>query len=131
MLQPRGLNGPFYTVGPRRPSQQGHAAGFDGDHCVNGGCSKHDGTPFPDKPPACERGCPSHSRRSTRRRNDRGEGHLSRLFEPFYTTKPDGLEMGLPICHTIIEAHGERLWATPNEPRGAVSQFTLPVGPID
>jgi signal transduction histidine kinase len=53
------------------------------------------------------------------------------LFEPFYTTKPDGLEMGLPICHTIIEAHGERLWATPNEPRGAVSQFTLPVGPID
>jgi PAS domain S-box-containing protein len=49
------------------------------------------------------------------------------LFEAFYTTKPDGLGMGLPICRSIIEAHGGRLWATANEPRGAVFQFTLPL----
>jgi signal transduction histidine kinase len=37
------------------------------------------------------------------------------------------LGMGLPICRSIIEAHGGRLWATANEPRGAVFQFTLPL----
>jgi PAS domain S-box-containing protein len=52
---------------------------------------------------------------------------LDRLFEAFYTTKPDGLGMGLAICRSIIEAHGGRLWATANEPRGAVFQFTLPL----
>jgi signal transduction histidine kinase len=52
---------------------------------------------------------------------------VDRLFEAFYTTKPDGLGMGLPICRSIIEAHGGRLWATANEPRGAVFQFTLPI----
>lgn len=52
---------------------------------------------------------------------------LDRLFDSFYTTKPTGLGLGLSICRSIIEAHGGRLWATANEPRGAVFQFTLPV----
>jgi PAS domain S-box-containing protein len=52
---------------------------------------------------------------------------VDRLFEAFYTTKPDGLGMGLAICRSIIEAHGGRIWATANESRGAVFQFTLPL----
>jgi PAS domain S-box-containing protein len=51
---------------------------------------------------------------------------LSRLFEPFYTTKPEGMGMGLSICRSIIEAHAGRLWATRCEPRGALFQFTIP-----
>ena len=51
---------------------------------------------------------------------------LSRLFEPFYTTKPEGMGMGLSICRSIIEAHCGRLWAIPCEPRGALFQFTIP-----
>jgi PAS domain S-box-containing protein len=49
------------------------------------------------------------------------------LFKAFYTTKPGGLGMGLAICRSIIQSHGGRLWATANEPRGAVFQFTLPL----
>lgn len=49
-----------------------------------------------------------------------------RLFDSFYTTKPRGLGMGLSICHSIIEAHQGRLWASTNLPRGAVFQLMLP-----
>jgi C4-dicarboxylate-specific signal transduction histidine kinase len=52
--------------------------------------------------------------------------HLDRVFNSFYTTKPSGTGMGLSICRSIIEAHGGRLWAEVNGPRGAIFQFTLP-----
>jgi len=52
--------------------------------------------------------------------------HLDRVFEAFYTTKSNGVGMGLSICRSIIEAHGGRLWAGANEGRGAVFRFTLP-----
>jgi PAS domain S-box-containing protein len=54
--------------------------------------------------------------------------HLDRLFDAFYTTKPQGLGLGLAISRRIIEAHGGRLWATAHTPHGAVVQFTLPLG---
>jgi signal transduction histidine kinase/PAS domain-containing protein len=60
---------------------------------------------------------------------DTGPGlspEISRLFEPFYTTKPEGMGMGLTICRSIIEAHGGRLWAITCEPQGALFQFTIP-----
>jgi K+-sensing histidine kinase KdpD len=50
-----------------------------------------------------------------------------RVFEPFYTTKPDGLGMGLTVSRTIVEAHGGRLWASANDEFGETFQFTLPI----
>jgi PAS domain S-box-containing protein len=55
--------------------------------------------------------------------------HIERVFEPFYTTKASGMGMGLSICRSIIDAHGGRLWASANAPRGAIFQFTAPVLP--
>jgi PAS domain S-box-containing protein len=53
-------------------------------------------------------------------------GNLGRVFDSFYTTKADGLGIGLSVCRTIIETHGGRLWATVGVPHGAIFQFTLP-----
>ncbi|MCZ6643147.1 MAG: ATP-binding protein, partial [Gammaproteobacteria bacterium] len=55
------------------------------------------------------------------------ERDADRLFEPFHTTKADGLGMGLAINRSIIEAHGGKIWACKNADRGATFQFTLPV----
>jgi signal transduction histidine kinase len=49
------------------------------------------------------------------------------IFEAFYTTKPDGIGMGLSICRSIIQAHGGRLWATPNLPDGSIFYFSLAI----
>jgi len=51
---------------------------------------------------------------------------IKNLFEPFFTTKPKGMGMGLAISHTIIEAHGGKIWGGNNMPRGAIFIFTLP-----
>ena len=50
-----------------------------------------------------------------------------RMFQPFFTTKTDGLGMGLGICRSIVEAHGGRLWVSPREPYGAEVRFTVPL----
>jgi PAS domain S-box-containing protein len=51
--------------------------------------------------------------------------NLDRLFSAFYTTKPDGMGMGLSICRSIIEAHGGRVWASRNTGPGVTFQFTI------
>ena len=62
---------------------------------------------------------------------DSGKGIASqdvdRIFNPLFTTKSEGMGMGLSICRAIIEAHDGRLWVAGNTPRGAVFQFVLPV----
>jgi C4-dicarboxylate-specific signal transduction histidine kinase len=56
---------------------------------------------------------------------------MVRLFDAFYTTKPDGLGMGLAISRSIIESHGGKIWAEPNSPRGTVFSFLLPAAPTE
>jgi C4-dicarboxylate-specific signal transduction histidine kinase len=53
---------------------------------------------------------------------------MTRLFEPFFTTRSQGIGMGLPISRSIVEAHGGRLWAESTVNQGSVFQFTLPSG---
>jgi C4-dicarboxylate-specific signal transduction histidine kinase len=52
--------------------------------------------------------------------------NMNRIYDPFFTTKPQGMGMGLAVCRSIIEAHGGRLWASPQLPHGSVFRFTVP-----
>jgi len=62
--------------------------------------------------------------------SDAGHGipddNLERIFEPFCTTRPEGMGLGLTVCRTIISVHGGRLWAENNPDRGASFHFILP-----
>jgi PAS domain S-box-containing protein len=64
---------------------------------------------------------------------DRGVGlapdNLEKVFEPFFSTKPHGMGLGLSVCRTIIDAHGGKLWAANNAERGTTFYFTIPVKP--
>lgn len=72
--------------------------------------------------------CCGHQVRASVR--DEGAGlpaDVEQLFKPFYTTKPNGLGLGLAICRSIVVAHHGKLWAEPHPERGAVFHFELPV----
>jgi signal transduction histidine kinase len=56
--------------------------------------------------------------------------HRDLIFNPFFTTKQDGIGMGLAICRSIIDAHGGRLWSEPRMPMGTQFRFTLPRGSL-
>jgi signal transduction histidine kinase len=56
-------------------------------------------------------------------------GTVERIFDPFYSTKPGGLGMGLSICRSIVEAHDGRLWVTAKQVRGVIFHFMVPVRP--
>src|SRR5207253_2315762 len=51
---------------------------------------------------------------------------MDRIFKPLYTTKPNGMGMGLSICRSIVEAHKGRIWVAPGDPHGVVFHFVLP-----
>jgi C4-dicarboxylate-specific signal transduction histidine kinase len=53
--------------------------------------------------------------------------HVERLFEPFFTTRPDGIGIGLTVCQSIVEAHRGRIWAVRNRGHGATFKFALPI----
>ena len=55
--------------------------------------------------------------------------NMDRIFDAFFTTKPEGIGIGLSICRSIVEGRGGRLWASPTLPHGSVFRFTLPTNP--
>jgi C4-dicarboxylate-specific signal transduction histidine kinase len=57
------------------------------------------------------------------------EGELEQVFEPFFTSKVNGMGLGLSVCRTIIDAHGGELWVEHNSGRGATFHLSLPVSP--
>lgn len=54
------------------------------------------------------------------------EGYRERIFEPLFSTKPEGMGIGLPLCRSIVEAHGGKIWVTACQPCGAAFHITLP-----
>jgi len=77
------------------------------------------------------RSCLNRGKQLTISVSDTGVGlpaeSIERMFDAFHTTKPQGTGMGLAITRSIVESHGGRVWATPNQGAGATFHFTLPV----